>query len=1169
MTARTAAALFLVALLATISAAAPEETAGFLPKDDLGVTALQSAIPEADGRGVLVAVLDTGVDLLHPSLAKTPDGESKVIDFFDGTDSGVVGTTVTDTVREGSMIGLSGRMLKVGKGVTGEVRLGLLRSSELYPRGLRERLRRERRERRERVKRLAADRAAGGKPPTLPADPGDPVHDLLLHQFEGDWRLLLDTDCDGDLTDEKSLREYDLGQDIAVLGGGTRLGFGMKVRRDGAAVSLLFDGGGHGTHVAGIIAGYYREGSPLNGLAPAAKIIAGKIGNSRYGGPTSHLAMLRCLDWAGRMGADVVNISFGGPSLYGDGREVSARFINDAVKKYGYIVCVSAGNAGPAYLTVGSPATAERALTIGAWCPKTTQRSNYGVIRPRESSLFGFSSRGPLPGGATGVDFIAPGAAVSAVPEWKLVAGQNMNGTSMAAPQASGAVAALISAARREKLPLSHPRLIAALRSSARKVAGLPPIEQGYGLLDAAAALDELRKTAKTPEPIEFLVTRATPNGPGRGFFEPASRGMKPIPISVQLKPDFPKDTSPVFRARFTRLLRLKPDAEWLTVASPVHSSSNGVTVKASADPRGMRDGLNSAVIAVVDMETGREVGRIPVTVIRPSVVSRCGVWERRTFSLERGDRQSTFLLAPPGATQIRVEARETATDDSTQLVIRTLDFKTREQGAPQGADAEPVPGKGAVMHRAVRERTTVEIVVYRPFRAPEGKTDAVVLACFKGLTPGTDHFEIPVGRMGTHLNLRAAGAVAGRFESSLTWREEPLSLSFTTRREPDADLLLGEETMFVHVGRGQFDIGPDKGEVRFDLRFESPFEDYLDDSTYTITDQNGNVVKKGHIWRGPFSFRPPHRGRFDLSIMTCERGRRFHRDGTMFSALLLRKVKSVSLPVKHDIYEGLVPGGPSGRRFDLPAGTNTSALLLRPRADGILRGTVSFKDSGWGVNLFTIPARVEQKSRRTVLDQLGVDFADFFRAELHHHLDRDGVSREAVVELKKLSATGRAAGSHRPRDEAGLQLLAARVGDTHALGELVKLEEETKKAGGEDHQAALRALTEAALLGSDKEKSQAAFSQLRGDAEATLRVRYLYARAKGDAKGALKFLDRLIKTTPPRPSLLRARFELLLKTGRTSEAKRLLRNWTGNFPARAGEVRTMASALTTPKKAE
>ena len=44
--------------------------------------------PTSDGRGVVIAVLDTGVDPSIPGLTRTPDGEVKVIDVQDFTGQG-------------------------------------------------------------------------------------------------------------------------------------------------------------------------------------------------------------------------------------------------------------------------------------------------------------------------------------------------------------------------------------------------------------------------------------------------------------------------------------------------------------------------------------------------------------------------------------------------------------------------------------------------------------------------------------------------------------------------------------------------------------------------------------------------------------------------------------------------------------------------------------------------------------------------------------------------------------------------------------------------------------------------------------------------------------------------------------------------------------------------
>ena len=115
------------------------------------------------------------------------------------------------------------------------------------------------------------------------------------------------------------------------------------------------------------------------------------------------------------------------------------------------------------------------------------------------------------------MDFLAPGAAVSLVPEWELISGRNMNGTSMAAPQASGALACLISAAKKEGLPTTWPFLAAALRRSARPVSRAAHVEQGYGLLDVSGALAALREAGEEP-PVEWKVEHPGPNGPGRGW---------------------------------------------------------------------------------------------------------------------------------------------------------------------------------------------------------------------------------------------------------------------------------------------------------------------------------------------------------------------------------------------------------------------------------------------------------------------------------------------------------------------------------------------------------------------------------------------------------------------------------------------------------------------------
>ena len=93
---------------------APPLEGAFLPKEDLRVPEFLAAHPEADGRGVVVAILDTGVDLGHPRLSKTMTGERKIVDFLDATDDGIVDTSTPAEVADGKVLGLTGRVLTVG-----------------------------------------------------------------------------------------------------------------------------------------------------------------------------------------------------------------------------------------------------------------------------------------------------------------------------------------------------------------------------------------------------------------------------------------------------------------------------------------------------------------------------------------------------------------------------------------------------------------------------------------------------------------------------------------------------------------------------------------------------------------------------------------------------------------------------------------------------------------------------------------------------------------------------------------------------------------------------------------------------------------------------------------------------------------------------------------------
>ena len=102
-----------------------------LPKYETGVQALREEMPSADGRGTLLAVLDTGCDLSAAGLLKTSDGKPKYVDFLDCTGGGDVDTCKTVTLDEAdsTVTSISGRKLQLGAWADGaeEIRVGAVR----------------------------------------------------------------------------------------------------------------------------------------------------------------------------------------------------------------------------------------------------------------------------------------------------------------------------------------------------------------------------------------------------------------------------------------------------------------------------------------------------------------------------------------------------------------------------------------------------------------------------------------------------------------------------------------------------------------------------------------------------------------------------------------------------------------------------------------------------------------------------------------------------------------------------------------------------------------------------------------------------------------------------------------------------------------------------------
>jgi len=187
-----------------------------------------------------------------------------------------------------------------------------------------------------------------------------------------------------------------------------------------------FDDAGHGTHVAGIVAG---QSDQITGVAPEVSLIAYKVLNASGNGNNSDVlaAIERATDPNGDGNTsdhvDVANLSLGGGGNPDDPLCVAI----DNATTAGITFAIAAGNNG-VFHGIASPGTARSAITVGA-CDLIDH-------------IAAFSSRGPnMKSMAIKPDVIAPGFAVfSSYPGNRYA---SLSGTSMASPHVAGAAALL------------------------------------------------------------------------------------------------------------------------------------------------------------------------------------------------------------------------------------------------------------------------------------------------------------------------------------------------------------------------------------------------------------------------------------------------------------------------------------------------------------------------------------------------------------------------------------------------------------------------------------------------------------------------------------------------------------------------------------------------------
>ncbi|WP_435280619.1 S8 family serine peptidase [Streptomyces koelreuteriae] len=624
------------------------------PSFETGAVDFVEDHPKADGRGITIGILDSGVDLGHPALQKTTTGERKIVDWVTATDPVVDG----DRTWRPMTASVSGPSFTYG-GKTWTAPAGSYKVStflESYTTG---------------------GDAAGDA--NRDGDTTD-AWGVLYDAASGTVRV--DLNNNNDFGDDTAMKPYKDGFQVGYFGTddpktdiAERQPFVVEIRKDvvtasGAKADFVNIGvieSEHGTHVAGITAANGLFGGKMDGAAPGAKLVSSRA--CTWSGGCTNVALTEgMIDLVTKRGVDIVNMSIGGLPALNDGNNARAELYTRLIDEYGVQLVISAGNSGPGTNTIGDPALAEKVISVGASVSKETWAANYGSAVEKKYALMPFSSRGPREDGGFTPTLVAPGAAINTIQTWMpgapvaeagytLPAGYGMlQGTSMASPQAAGAAALLLSAAKQKKIDLTPATLRTALTSTADHIKGVQAYEEGAGLMNIEDAWDSIRDDATShaytvKAPVDTAIDQflKTP-GFGTGLYD-REGGLKAgqkktyevtvtrtsgADKAIRHELHFENNAGGTFRI-------VGSDEVKLPLNQPV-------TVKVQAAPKSA--GIKSAILEVDDPKTEGIDRQVLNTVVAAEPL-------KYTFSasgsVQRNSSQHYYVTVPEGAKTLEV----------------------------------------------------------------------------------------------------------------------------------------------------------------------------------------------------------------------------------------------------------------------------------------------------------------------------------------------------------------------------------------------------------------------------------------------------------------------------------------------------------------------------------
>lgn len=646
----------------------------YMPTNEIGAVDFVAKNPQWDGRGVTIGIMDSGVDLGHPALQKTTTGERKIVDWVTATDP------FEDATWRPMLTEVTGPTFTSG-GATWTAPAGTYRFN-----------------------RFAESITAASDPAGDVNRDGDRTDTFGILYDPATHNIWVDVNQNNDFTDDAMMRPYKEKFDVGYFGTDNaatpvveRIPFVVEYREDVDTAPIGGPGlvdyvnigiveSTHGTHVAGITAANDMLGNgAFDGAAPGAKLVSARA--CSWGGGCTYAALTTGMaDLVINRKVDVVNMSIGGLPALNDGNNARAELYNNLITTYGVQMFISAGNSGPGLNTIGDPSVAANVVSVAASISKDTWLANYGSAVKKKNALFNFSSRGPREDGGVKPNIAAPGSAISTAPTWQpgnavpeagyaLPPGYAMlNGTSMASPQAAGAAALLLSAAKATDKGVTPAALRRAIYTSAKPIKDVPTYAQGYGMFNVPGAWKLLRKgvetrsyTSEAPVCTVLSGQLGTPNR-GTGLYNrcASTEGGQRIGQSKSYQVKLTRTSGPAGTVKHNVGLRGNDGTFKApkTVSLPLNKT---VTVSVTAKPA--TAGAHGAIMTIDDPATSVVDFEVSTVVVASNDVKKPNFSFSAEGSVDRNGFTSYFVTVPPGTGALQVNLSGIATGSQTRFI--------------------------------------------------------------------------------------------------------------------------------------------------------------------------------------------------------------------------------------------------------------------------------------------------------------------------------------------------------------------------------------------------------------------------------------------------------------------------------------------------------------------